>query len=153
MPLLYRQEQWGWGFYKERNFQLSAASTPQLGEDQFVVCEEVLIVRRYLGCEDNPRKCLQAESRTKPLTTLAWGESGLSKKHVRQSHTVIMGAGAAHREEYRVRSAQGFADQGTESGFGEVPEHPGNAGHYVCHRPPREWPPQFALCYLWFAYV
>ena len=40
MLMLYLQEQWKRGFYKDVSFQVGADSSPQIGEDYFVVREE-----------------------------------------------------------------------------------------------------------------
>eukprot|EP00959_Pyramimonas_sp_CCMP1952_P189023 3953534-Pyramimonas_sp.AAC.1 len=111
MLMLYRRAQWDRGYYQDCFFQLGADSSPQIGEDFFIVREEVLTVKRRPGWENTPLAVLTVESRTKPLTTLGWGESGLGKKHARMAHICILEAGETHQEAYRSKMRQGYADQ------------------------------------------
>ena len=121
MLMLYRQEQWKRGFYKDVSFQVGADSSPQIGEDYFVVREELVRVVPHKGWQHNPLSCLRIASRTKPLTSTGWGETGLAKKHTRMSHCVWLDAGEQHHADYRRQTKQCFADQGTEKALWSCP--------------------------------
>ena len=109
------------GFYKAVSFQVGADSSPQIGEDYFVVREELVRVVPHKGWQHNPLSCLRIASRTKPLTSIGWGETGLAKKHTRMSHCVWLDAGEQHHADYRRQTKQCFADQGTEKALWSCP--------------------------------
>jgi hypothetical protein len=121
MLMFYRRRQWEEGFYNDSYFQLGVDSSPQIGMDYLVVREEVLTVKRYDGWIHNPLSCLSVESRTKPLTTMAWGESDLARKLVRLGHALYLETGSKHYDSYRHRMRHGYSDQGTEKGLWSCP--------------------------------
>ena len=86
MLMIFRRAQWQRGFYRDCFFQLGADASPQLGEDYFIVLEEVLEVTRRPAWEHQPLSVLSVETRAKPLTTLGWSEASLAKKHARLAH-------------------------------------------------------------------
>ena len=121
MLMLLRRKEFERGFYKDAYFQLGVDSSPQIQEDYLVAREEVLTFSQRQGWQHNPLGCLQVESRTKVLTTLAWGETSATKKHVRLCHTCILDTSEKHIGDYRQRMCQGYSDQGTEKTLWRFP--------------------------------
>ena len=95
-------------------------SSPQLQENYMIVREEVVYIPECSPFSAKPLAEVSVESRTKPPTTLAWGESGLTKKLCRLAHSILLDAGQGASESLsRVRGC--YSDQGAEKALWTCP--------------------------------
>ena len=76
-------------------FTIGADSSPQLGNDYFIVREEVMTLQEPALDEVQPLRILAVESRTLPVSTIGWGEGGVSRKVSLLLHALILETGVS----------------------------------------------------------
>eukprot|EP00974_Lingulodinium_polyedra_P020608 1994861-Lingulodinium_polyedra.AAC.1 len=119
--MLYRRAQLRAGFLKDRFVYMGADSSPQLQENYMIIREELVYIPQCSPSTAEPLAAVSVESRTKPPTTLAWGEGSLAKKLCRVAHSILLDAGQDGASEYLSRVRGCYSDQGTEKALWESP--------------------------------
>ena len=113
MPMLHRREQQCRGLDESVFYSIGADASKQEGEDYFLIREDALHIRKHKHFAANPIGCLRVESRTKPISTLAYGQATLHKKIARLAHAIMLDSGDLN-ERHRNKVVSADADRRTE---------------------------------------